>query len=244
MIEKKREPLILVVDDDDEFREEIISPDLKELGARVIMARDVQEAVLMAANCDPEKGDSIDLLILDMHMPLSEEDIEIDKSAGIKTFNLIKEISLHSPHCRSIVFTAHPSFKNCVESVKSGIYAYIPKRKLTLSEEIGTEGGYNELISTCKHILEFLPSEKESMPPSIKWLEKNINWILDRYMNKWVVYIPKEVAIEAGFSDSAEYTYRDGIVIINRDSRLELIKFISGNLKTLKYISSVAFISK
>ena len=51
--------------------------------------------------------------------------------------NIYAKLGLVKEQCRVIVFTAYPSYENCVNAVKAGAYAYIPK----LEQPDGSGGG-------------------------------------------------------------------------------------------------------
>jgi CheY-like chemotaxis protein len=147
MTNSVRQPLILVADDDKEFREELIPTALGRINARIVSAADVDEACSIAEEHGPESKDPLELVVLDMHMPLDEEAIETVEDGGIQFLQRI--IAMQR---RVVVFTAYASFRNCALAIRAGASAYLPKMEQELYEG-GVEGGVDDLVETCKRLL-------------------------------------------------------------------------------------------
>ncbi len=147
MTESVRQPLVLVADDDQKFREEHIPKALGRINARILKAADVAEACRLAVEHGPDSDDPLELVVLDMHMPLREDAIEAEHDGGIHFLKSILDIQRPA-----VVFTAYASFRNCTLAIRAGASAYLPK----MSQEVyegGREGGVDDLVATCKRLL-------------------------------------------------------------------------------------------
>jgi CheY-like chemotaxis protein len=216
MPDRSREPLILVVDDQEEWREDLIPKHLGRLGARILKASSIQEAMSIAAKHDENSEDSLDLIVLDMRLPQDASSI-IAEDGGI---GFLRNYRL--ARCPMVVFTAYPTFANCVAAVKSGAEAYIPK--------IGTaegEGGMDALVAKVREIL-FTPKPKVAeLPPRSSWLDSNYGWLSTELAGRWVAFVDESVATAAGLAGQ-EYLRRDGIVLISGASYEEVRSVVLG----------------
>ncbi len=231
MLNTPRTQLVLVVDDDDEIRDEIIPQRLAELDVRCIMARDIQEAFELAEEHAPERGDPIDLVILDMHLPHSSKHVRIEEEAGVLILNISDGLQLFGPQCQSIIFTAYPSYENCVSSVKAGAYAYIPK----FQQLDGSGGGLDELVAVCQRLLAPSQLSISTAQPDEAWLERNYPWLREHYPGRWVTFPDGELAREAGLKGQKQ----DGRVILSGDSYIELRRKIIGSTAVLRALPPI-----
>ena len=142
------QPLVLVADDDQEFREELIPEALARLSVRVLTAKDVYEALSIAMKQDAQSEDLPDLIVLDMHMPLDSDTTEIAADGGIQFLRACRLAG-----CPVVVFTADPSYQNCVGAVQAGAAAYLPKSSHDTYEG-NQEGGIDHLVAICRRLLE------------------------------------------------------------------------------------------
>jgi CheY-like chemotaxis protein len=215
-----RKSLVLIVDDDSDYRESLLPIELERIGARSVAASDVDGALrLIESKFGPGSSDRLDLVILDMHMPLGASPGPIDEKAGVKLLN--KVFGLHEYRlidCPVVVFTAYGSFRNCVSAVQAGAAAYIPKAPL---EDTG-EGGLNDLLSNCKALLFPEATTASNVLPSSDWLRLHGKWLQDRFHGKWVAFCREQTARYVGFTDTAKYPSLDGVVLLSGHSYEEV----------------------
>jgi CheY-like chemotaxis protein len=103
-----REFSILIADDDSSCREalrDIIQPE----GFQTLVASSGEEAI------DIVRGRSIDLMLLDMHMPTL---------SGLETLRLVRQINALLP---AILVTADPSDSLVRQAIQAQFYSVIPK---------------------------------------------------------------------------------------------------------------------
>jgi DNA-binding NtrC family response regulator len=173
---------------------------LEMMGWRVCLAATIKAGLEAASDHAPGSKDPLDLIILDMHLPIDEENIEIKDDGGVR---FLKGYKL-AP-CPIVVFTAYPTFANCVAAIQAGAAAYIPKMR------IGSEGGPEDLRETCERLLREREEEMKEVPPTRKWLEKNARELMQEFGSQWVAFadakkVPNE-AREGNFE-------LDGVVLL------------------------------
>jgi CheY-like chemotaxis protein len=171
-------PLVLVVDDVPEYRERLLPGLVEILGGRICKAANVREALGVAAEHTIDSEDPIDLIILDMHLPMSAEDPNILDDAGVR---FLRQYRL--AHCPIVVFTAYPSFANCVAAIQAGASAYIPK----VSKD--NEGGPEALCETCKRLLGNREQKEAAVPPTKEWIRRNRQRLGTEFDGKWLAFI-------------------------------------------------------
>ncbi len=197
MTEPVSQPLALVADDDHEFREEIIPKALGKIRARILKAENVADACRVAAE------NPLEIVVLDMHMPLHKDTTELAKDGGI---HFLK--SVITAHCPVVVFTAYPNFRNCAAAIRAGAAAYLPKQSQDAYKE-GREGGMDDLIATCTRLLAENNREEGAAPrvPDHGWLEENYEWLCDQFGGKWVAFLEPRKALEVGVDVEQRGTY-------------------------------------
>jgi CheY-like chemotaxis protein len=224
------QPLILIADDDPEFREQLIPEALGRLNSQIRKARDVEEACLVAAQQD-SKGEPLDLIVLDMHMPLHKKTKDIADDGGIQFLR-----GHHLTRCPVVVFTAYPSYYNCVRAVQAGAVAYLPKAEQEAYK--GKEGGIDQLVETCRELLKAPQPTESRFPPDGDWLEQNYEWLCEEFGGLWVAFVSASRAASAGIGAPE----RAGLVVISEKSREGLVRLIAGKLALLAEIPPIAFI--
>jgi len=220
MTEEQRKPLVLVVDDVPEYRQDLVPAMAETLGCRSVGACTVQEAIQIAAEHDSDSDDPIDLAIIDMHMPFDEEDAtKIVEDGGTQCLQAIAQFRLLRFPC--VVFTAFPSFTDCVAATRAGADAYIPKVRRD------NEGGPEALRETCERLLQNDEHVTEA-PPTRAWIEKNHGWLTRNFNGKWVAFVSSEDVSGTDIPRDAE---QDGVILLAGDSyedvRAKVLKFPS-----------------
>lgn len=105
MIDKK---IILIVDDDEMFRQSIISF-LTRCGYEVVTALNVEETMEIV------KRNNIDLIVTEMVMP---------KSNGI---DLLKTVKASFPQTEVVIVTAYGEVESYLEAMNLGAFEYLTK---------------------------------------------------------------------------------------------------------------------
>ena len=218
----KDQALILVADDTPEFRERIIPKALERLNARVLLAKDVLEAFLIAMKHDVHSLDPLDLVVLDMHMPLHQGSAAIAGDAGIRFLRSCRILpAFDTTICPVVVFTAYPSWRDCVRAVQAGAAAYLPKQ--SQDTYWGQEGGIDLLIDTCRALLTE-PQEAEKCPlPLAEWMVDHYDWLRQEYRGRWVAFVAESKAQPLALAGVA----RDGVIVVSGDSQEELARRIA-----------------
>ena len=231
MREAERQALILLVDDDPEFRLNILPEALSRLDARTLAASDVLSACLIVAEHHAFSSDPLDLIVLDMNIPLHSGTSSTAIAGGInflRSYELIR--------CPVVVFTAYPSFQNCVRSVQAGAQAYLPKMSQDSSE--GREGGVDHLVETCRRLLTPVEWTEEDRPTDGGFFAREYEWLRQRFVGRWVALVPEAEARVAGLT-GAEH---EGFVVIDTESRDDLARRLTEKLAFLGKIPHLAFV--
>ncbi len=201
---RKRKPLILIVDDVPEFREDRLPAFAKVLGCRSRTGGNVQDALRLASEHGPDSGDPVDLVILDMHLPIDPDHINVADDGGLRFLHQYK-----FTECPIVVFTAYPTFSNCVAAIQAGATAYVPKVKGD------NEGGLDALRETCERLLRGADQAVE-VPPTRDWIERNHVQLTSKFNGKWVAFVPKEVVKSATVPQ--QLTELGGLLLLAGDS--------------------------
>lgn len=226
-------PCILVADDDPEFREELLPEALGRLNARVLTAKDVLEACLVVAEHGAQSKDPLDLIVLDMHMPCNADSAQIAEEAGIQFLR-----ACHLTDSPVVVFTAYPSYRNCVRAVQAGAVAYLPKKEHDAFK--GPEGGIDGLIETCRRLLTRPQADKMHLLPDGFWMSQNYDWLLREFAGRWVAFVPASAALSAGITGME----RGGLLIVSEKSAQSLARVITQRLSSLGTIPHIAFVPR
>jgi CheY-like chemotaxis protein len=231
MNQLKEQPLVLVADDDQEFREDILPEALGRLNARIVTAKDVLEACLVAAEHHARSKDPLHLVVLDMHMPPHADATAIAGDGGLQ-FLLAQQFT----ECSVVVFTAYPSYQNCVRAVRAGAAAYLPKK--IQDTYGGPEGGVDQLVEICRNLLARPEADSRGLTPDGNWIDQQDDWLSREFSGRWVAFIPASEARSAGISGQE----RGGLVIVSKDSQQSLATLIAEKLHLLSRIPPIAFI--
>ncbi len=105
---EKESVSILIVDDDDVYRE-LIRDVVNEEGAQIVVAYDGVDAV------EKLQDAPVDILITDLNMPRMD---------GLKLLAYARQIY---PHILSIIVTGYGSLESAIEAIRQGAYDYVQK---------------------------------------------------------------------------------------------------------------------
>jgi CheY-like chemotaxis protein len=184
-------PLVLVVDDEPEWQEAIRTM-LLRMGAEVRLAPTFQQACEIAAAHSPESAAPLTLVIIDMRMPQGAKEAQLDEQAGIHVLRAVHALQAYGlVQCPMIVFTAWPSYENCVKAVKAGAWAYICKYR----DEDGTHGasrGIDELKEWCERIVVSGEPLESPLAADDTWLGRNYDWLRAQFGGQWVATVNRE----------------------------------------------------
>ena len=189
MTEKIRKLLALVVDDDDELREEHNPDKAATVGPSLPQGEGCAGGLRDGREAWSGKRDPVDIVVLDMQMPRSPRHALPEKNAGVDTLNIYAKLGLVKEQCRVIVFTAYPSYENCANSVKAGAYAYIPK----LEQTDGSGGGLDELIGVCRNLLLDTQQATSTEPDHDEWLRRTSRGC-EKFGGQWVALVDGKIA--------------------------------------------------
>lgn len=212
---KERKPLVLVIDDVAEYREKRLPDLLKSLGARVLKAGNLEQAIRVADKHAPQRegADPLDLVVLDMHVPIGAKKlVDADETAGIRfleAIQVLRAYSLISPRCPVIVFTAYPSYENCVQAMKAGATAYVPK--VTVDDD-----GPERLDTLCRQIL----GAERVVPVAMdEWKRANLPWVRATFAGRWVSFVPEGAVRNIPLPRGVETApARHGVVVLHSRS--------------------------
>lgn len=233
MTEPAEQPLLLVADDDEEFREELIPTAMREINARVLKAVNVTEACRIGAEHGSGSADALELVVLDMHMPLHDGTGHVAKDGGLRFLRSVVKL-----RCPVVVFTAWPDFRSCVSAIRAGASAYLPKMSQDSYME-GREGGIDDLVATSRRLLEYAPPKSLAFPPlpDPMWIRENYEWLCKRFGGMWVAFLDPRRACEAGIDIEG----RDHGILSNQTED-ELRRFLTTKAPYLGYLPEVLWV--
>jgi len=128
---QRKEPVVLLVVEDDRAMRSLLCDELYGLGARIVEAGDGDEALQMVMDAPP------DLILTDLRMPAGG----LDHVLRLRTF---------APHCPIIVMTAFGDATTKETALKCGAAAYFDKPvrmadlKATVKQLLGNHKGTSE----------------------------------------------------------------------------------------------------
>ena len=222
--------LALVVDDDLFLRKWII----KELEDRVKVkcetADNTKEGIAKFDEYADEMNRSFDFVVLDMHMPLDEDEVDVDEEAGVHLIRVISRFHLKNPACAIIVFTAHPSPENQLDAIMAGASAYLAKHMdLKRRREGADPFQIDQLIKMCQHLLNkketgeiSADGETNVSMPGVAWVRENYEKGLKKLVGKWVAFIPEKTAEVRSFFPEDECIVLGGFVVAHAVSPARL----------------------
>ncbi len=186
---------ILIIDDQEKWRKEII---------KVFNTQNDFEYELFEASSKEEalqalKNSRFDVITIDMRFEIKEDK---DSEGGLKILHFLETLRHWNPSSVAVVFTAYPSFRNCVEAMRYGAWDYIDKNN-TFIEYKDDNGrsipSVQMLLRSVKEGLEHRFSSEAG--PNSLWLQEHLPELVEKYSGKMVAFIGEEVI---GAGDSKE----------------------------------------
>ena len=231
----KRKPLVLIVEDNEDWRDSIQDL-LTPLEIRLELASSHRVGLEIAERHPPNSVDPIDLTILDMRMPYKEKDY-VKTNGGLDFLGVQQLYDLLDHNSPIIVFTAYDSYDDCIEAIKAGAYYYLPK-----SDPRPDVNSSQRLLEMCKEIL-FPPEktkEKQRELPDEKWFDLHHEEVRTLYAGKSVVFLPAQMTVEDNPAVSSNEL--DGVKMIAADSYTELRRYILDNPEVRELFPLIVFI--
>jgi CheY-like chemotaxis protein len=214
---------VLIVEDAAEFRDEILAPWFTQQGAQVVTIPCLDDARNVAA----AGSAPFDLVVLDMHFPV---DGELATEAGLEMLAILQHYRLTGGAV--VIFTAYPSFSNCVAAIRAGATDYISKDRIDTPWG-GVEGGTRQLFDRCRALL-FETPPVEPLYPSPHWLKINGSWLREHFEGHWVAFLEATVASSIPELYSMSASTRDGVVILSASTREALVEILKRSDKLLR----------
>jgi CheY-like chemotaxis protein len=201
----ERKPLVMIIDDVPEYREDRLPAMADGLGCRVCKAGNIQEALQLAKAHAPDSDDPLDLIVLDMHLPVdAEHATDVKNDGGVRflhAYGLVR--------CPVVVYTAYPTFASCVSAILAGAIAYIPKT------EKDKEGGPDALRDTWAWLLRERDDTAERVPPTREWIDRNYQELSKNFDGKYLALVDQMRLSE---EEAAGRPIVDGLVLLSGDS--------------------------
>jgi hypothetical protein len=127
--------------------------------------------------------------------------------------------------------------------MRAGASAYIPKGRQDTYEtdEDGRrkrEGGIDDLVNTCRRLLEVPERDDRVAPPDTIWLRENYDWLRDEFGGRWIAFIDRSLAISADIRGKE----RGGHIVVGELSKEELSRFLIGKLPYLPHVPPIAWL--
>jgi len=233
MMNKKHRPTILIVEDHPDWQKtlEVL---FEPLDVQLKIAPNLTQGLEIAEQHAPDSENPIDLVILDMRIPVAKGD-QADLVGGIK---FLTQYQFLSPSVPIIVFTAFEGYDNCVKAIKGGAYYYLPKM-----DPMTNINNSKRLLEMCKELIsrEKEPEAEEHASPDEKWFDKHHHEVRERYPGRYVIFLPATiVAVQANSSVSCEEL--DGVRMLAADSYNKLRSCILQDPALRKYMPIIVFV--
>ena len=219
MNDDARKPLMLVVEDSEDWRQ-MLRLLLEPLDCRLEMRETLDEAFEFADAHDAESNDPIDLVILDWRVP-DKADGAVDVKGGAAYLRRYNFLPRTAP---IIVFTAYPNYDECIEVINEGADYYLPK-----SEPGGVDNS-QKLLDKCKELLKKPEEriEKEGKgAPSDEWFERNHEAVREQHAGNFAAFILASETFSVDPAVSVEEL--DGVKILGAKTHNELRRCILGD---------------
>ncbi len=215
--EQQQKKTVLIVDDDQEMHETIEDALKMRFEVEVLTAEEPQQAIKLLVSRERAGSPPVDLIILDWHMPVGGGTIVTD--GGL----------FFLKGCQTVVwpvlvYTSYPAFPTCVTAIQAGALDYICKNEPKEKEHPNDiRWGIGYLMKRCHEVLYPEPMQDASFP-SPEWHRTNDYWLMQRFGGKWVTFAQPDKT-----DGSLEGEKRDGVIIIARESYIDLLDVISSD---------------
>jgi CheY-like chemotaxis protein len=198
----------LVVDDDAQEYRPRIRTMLEGVGLEVREAADL-DSVLTILEKEPDVAKSLEIVVLDMQMPhRGAAGTKSEDDAGVAVARLRKYRAL-PPDCPIVVFTAVPSYVNCVQCLKAGADDYVLK-----DDPDDSNPSIDVLRDHCLRLMAARRGEGASAFPSDRWLQEHGSWLEDQFDGQWVAFVSEDLATLAGVDARSGIPVRSGFAVV------------------------------
>lgn len=155
---------VLIIDDDEDQAKGIGSFLKKKCGASIEIKENAQDALLIIKD-RLTSLDPFDLILIDVQLPKSNVEKDIDFKAGLRILSALKRsiYPLDGNETNIIVYTGVPDYNDCVSCIKSGALDYIQK------------GGDGKLEEAARNVLQYHPNPMDS------WFHQNRELLVTAY---------------------------------------------------------------
>lgn len=238
MNDNVRKPLVLIVEDINEWMK-ILRRLLKPLDCRLEIRKTVADAFDFADSHDAGSADPIDLVILDWRVP-DKPGAVVDEEAKVQGgMKYLRRYNYVSSRASIIVFTAYPSYDDCIEAIHEGADYYLPK------SEPGAVDNSQKLLGKCREFLtksKGEPKEDEPSSPSDAWFKRNHKNVRERHAGKFVAFIPGGETFSIDPAGSVSVNELDGVEILVANTQKELRRCIQHDATLRKLLPLITYI--
>ncbi len=155
-----------------------------------------------------------EVVVTDMYMgPENDEGLAV-----------LRQLTGKSPI--TIVLTAHPKIRDCVESMRAGAWDYLEK-----NPDDGSDG-YDNLLQSIRRACRLRAEHRETGPSvgDTRWINENIDELMQKYPGEVVGILDQEVVgHNASFADLAkrmkkEFPYAQPAMVSIPDTQVDAIE--------------------
>lgn len=169
-------PSVLIVDDDDSFRDSLAALFRRE-------GFDVFDRAAVFPSIESIRKKSFDVVVLDMLMPERTGE-PLRQDAGLLTTQSLKQYADMDKTTILVVFTGYPSVQHCFAAIDAGAY-YLPKCVFDVDRNLLDMSA--ELVQECKRLIAKRREEKIPRP----WLEGHYRELMERFPGRAVAILEK-----------------------------------------------------
>lgn len=164
--QKDRKLRVLIVDDNEPFRESLMALFDYE-GFKVEFSASVNSSIEVL------RKKKFDVIVLDVQMP-EHSGQEIRKDSGLVITNLLKKYVDINKSAVLVVFTGYPNVRDCFAAVDMGAY-YLPKAALDVKRDLVDMS--SELVTVCKQII----NNRKQKPNTRIWMVDHHDELLNKF---------------------------------------------------------------
>jgi CheY-like chemotaxis protein len=174
-------PSILYIEDMGEEAKRMQSI-LKRLPSNVDLAATGDEAIRLIINKAAQQS-VYDLVLLDKRVPRTAGEA-VDENFASAAQSTIQTLFGLVP---IIIFTAFPSYPDCIDAIRAGAVNYIPK-----TDPLTSANNTEYLFNCCKKLL--YPESTKTEDPITRWFQSNLSLLIEKFSGKVVAVIEPEYA--------------------------------------------------